>query len=117
MARILILEPKPELLELFVRVARRVGLEPMTDDDGTRPDLVLVEPASDRSLALAHEVRRNFHDVPIVCASTLYPTTQTRGLAPAAHLTKPFRLSRLESTLRDALSSASWAGSGQASGR
>ena len=107
MARILILEPKAELLELFVHVATRMGLEATTEVDGTRPDVVLVEPAGHRCLALAHAVRRSFHDVPIVCASILYPTTQSRVLEPAAHLTKPFRLAHLEVTLRDALASPS----------
>jgi DNA-binding response OmpR family regulator len=106
MARILICEPHPDLRVLLEAVVRRAGHEPvgqgeLTTDDA--PELIILEPASADSLAAANGLRRRLEDLPIIFASILPPTAETKALRPAAHLMKPFRLGELETAIASAL--------------
>jgi CheY-like chemotaxis protein len=105
--RILILEPQPELRELFGRVASRLGHEAVIEVDANAPeppaDVILLEPDGARGLAAARVLRSRFPEIPLVCASTLPPTSELRReLSPVAYLTKPFSLRELEDALGDA---------------
>jgi CheY-like chemotaxis protein len=104
---ILILEPQPELRELFSRVASRLGHGIVTEVGSNAPeppvDVILLEPAGARGLAAARALHERFPEIPVVCASTLPPTSELRRkLSPVAYLTKPFSLRDLEDALADA---------------
>ena len=106
MARILISEPHHDLRILLEAVVRRAGHEPvghgeLTVDDA--PELMILEPASADGLAAAAGLRRRLEDLPIICASVLPPTAESRKLAPRAHLVKPFPLRELEAAIASAL--------------
>jgi DNA-binding response OmpR family regulator len=107
MARILISEPHPDLRTLLEAIVRKAGHEPvgqgeLTSDDA--PELMILEPASADGLAAAARLRSRLADLPIICASILPPSPETRALGPAAHLLKPFRLGELEAAISTALS-------------
>lgn len=111
MGRVLVLEAQPELRDLLSLVVRRAGHEPVYDDRGGADELqplaaVIVEPASDRLLALAAGLRAASDELPVICVSVLPPTPASRSLAPFEHFVKPFRIGELESTLRGAVPSA-----------
>jgi DNA-binding response OmpR family regulator len=106
MARILISEPHPDVRTLLEAVVRRAGHVPvghgeLTSDDA--PEVMILEPASADGLAAAVRLRSRLEDLPIICASILPPSAQTRALAPAAHLLKPFGLVELEAAISAAL--------------
>lgn len=106
MARILISEPHPDVRTLLEAVVRRAGHEPvghgeLTSDDA--PELMILEPASADGLAAAVRLRSRLEDLPIICASMLPPSAETRALGPAAHLLKPFGLVELEAAISAAL--------------
>jgi CheY-like chemotaxis protein len=108
MGRILVLEPEPEVRELFERIVRRLGHEPVREvgsDSIVAPvDVVLVEPESPRGYAVAREVHGRFPAVPVVCASTVPPSGSVRSmLSPREYLVKPFSVAALERALSDAL--------------
>jgi len=109
---VLILEPQTELRELFTKVAARLGHQAVTAValEGPEPpaDVILLEPDGARGLAAARELHARFPEIPVVCASTLPPTTELRReLSPVAYLTKPFPLRTLEHALADAFASRS----------
>jgi DNA-binding response OmpR family regulator len=106
MARILISEPHPDVRTLLEAVVRRAGHVPvghgeLTSDDA--PEVMILEPASADGLAAAVRLRSRLEDLPIICASILPPSAQTRALGPAAHLLKPFGLVELEAAISAAL--------------
>ena len=92
------------LLEAQVRA---LGHEPLLLDaaeeeaPGSDVDLVLVETASPRGLALARRLRRERPEIALAVVSVSDPTDATRALAAEAHLVKPFRLAELDRVLRD----------------
>ena len=104
MARILILEPHPELRELFSLVTRRLGHEPVVPngrppEEYTDLDVVLVEPAGQRGLAVAELLRERSPETRVVCASVLPASEAAGALDPVAYLVKPFSLAELEQAL------------------
>jgi CheY-like chemotaxis protein len=112
MGRILILEPQPEVRELWAHVAERLGHETVTEvppnPEAAPVDLIVLEPDGTRGLAIARALHERFPEIPLVCASTVPPTRELRHeLSPHAYLTKPFPLVALERALADALNGAS----------
>jgi CheY-like chemotaxis protein len=108
---ILILEPHPEVSQLFGQVALRLGHTSVTEvspDASVAPvDAIVVEPTGKRGRALARLLHERFPDIPVICASTLPPTPEIRAdLEPRAYLTKPFMLADLEQALAAALEPA-----------
>ena len=108
MGRILILEPHPEVRELWSLVAERMGHESVEDVPSSTAfapvDAIVLEPDGTRELAIATTLRRQFPEIPLVCASIVPSTPELRReLAPRAYLTKPFPLAVLERALTDAL--------------
>lgn len=106
MARILISEPHPDLRALLEAIVRRTGHEPvgqgeLTNDDA--PAVMILEPASADSLAVAARLRRRLEHLPIICTSVFPPNADTRELRPIAYLVKPFRLGELEAAIVSAL--------------
>jgi CheY-like chemotaxis protein len=106
-ARILILEPQPEIRELVERVAERLGLESVTDDvDGVDLDAVVLEPESGQALERATRLRSSSPDLPMICTSIAPPNAATRALCPHAHLIKPYTLRDLSQALASAVQAA-----------
>jgi hypothetical protein len=102
--RILILEPEPELRDLFARVARRLGHESVTDAASESVDAVLVEPENARTYAAARQLHERFPDVPVICASIAMASGDVRReLEPRRYLLKPFAVTELERALSEAL--------------
>ena len=98
MARILISEPHPDLRVLLEAIVRRAGHEPVGHGElavDEAPAVMILEPASAVDLAAAARLRRRLEDLPIICASILPPSPETRALSPSAYLLKPFRVQRL----------------------
>jgi CheY-like chemotaxis protein len=110
MARILVAENHPSIRRLLELRLEHLGHEPVAYD-GTLAgleavDVVVLEPADPELLWFARLLRRDFPDTPIVISSSRGRTLETAWLRPAAHLVKPFALSRLERALDDALALA-----------
>jgi DNA-binding response OmpR family regulator len=111
-ARILILDPSPEIRELIARVVRRLSHEPVGAGwlpDGRVPEceLAVVEPAFEESADAARRLRQLRPDVPIVCVS-IYPKWDpaVAALDAVAYLMKPFALAELEAAIRAAVGDA-----------
>jgi CheY-like chemotaxis protein len=105
-ATILIVDPDPanrSLLELLVlRLGHRpIGQRELTE--GEEPDLMLLEPASQPGLRLAHRLRERLMQLPILCVSIEPPSEETSSLQAIDHVMKPFRRSTLEHALEQAL--------------
>lgn len=105
MARILIVEPHPEVRELLERVIARLGHEAVAG----RPDTVdlvsfdacVLEPAAAAGETAARALAEA--SIPTVCVSIWPPAPELDRLEPVAYLLKPFSLGDLEQALRDAL--------------
>jgi two-component SAPR family response regulator len=105
-ATILIVDPDPATRSLLELLCLRLGhdaIGPREWVDGEEPDLVLLEPASRPGMRLARGVRRRFPQLPILCVSIDGPSPDSRELTPVDHVMKPFRRSRLERALEQAL--------------
>jgi CheY-like chemotaxis protein len=112
MGRILILEPQPDVRDLWAHVAERLGHESVTEvppnPDAAPVDVIVLEPDGPRGLAIARALRERFPEIRLVCASTVPPTRELRReLSPHAYLTKPFPLAALERALADAFDGVS----------
>jgi DNA-binding response OmpR family regulator len=104
MARILVVEPHPEVRELLERVVGRLGHEVIaeTDHDPVGVDLVLVEPQGWGATELARRAREE-SGAAVLCISVAPPTEESRALEPVAHMVKPFALAELDRAVMDAL--------------
>jgi CheY-like chemotaxis protein len=106
-ARILILEPNPDVRLLFEAQLRQLGHDPVVWEHGPVDleslDCAVVEPAPAEALERARELRRELPDLPIVFISTRPPSVETAALRPRRHLVKPVLLGRLERLLDEAL--------------
>jgi DNA-binding NtrC family response regulator len=105
-ATILIVDPDPanrSLLELLVlRLGHRpIGQRELTE--GEEPDVMLLEPASEPGLRLAHRLRERLLRLPILCVSIEPPSEETSTLDAVDYVMKPFRRSTLEHALERAL--------------
>jgi CheY-like chemotaxis protein len=109
-ARILVAEKHPAVRLLLERRLEHLGHEPVAWDGGDAAvetvDAALVEPADPETLAFARTLQRDHPDLPIVVSSVRGRTLETAWLRPAAHLVKPFAVSRLEQALDAALALA-----------
>jgi CheY-like chemotaxis protein len=108
-ATILIVDPDPANRSLLELLCLRLGHRPIGPREwvaGEEPDLLLLEPASRPGLRLARGVRRRFPRLPILCVSIDGENLETRALEPVDHVMKPFRRSRLEAALEQALTRA-----------
>jgi DNA-binding response OmpR family regulator len=111
MARILIIDPSPEISELLAHALGRLGHEPVTaaafsaDDEAPSIDAALIEPAFPETFAAATRLRELRPRLPIVCLSIYPKSVAVAALAPIAYLLKPFTLAELERTLIAALDS------------
>ena len=107
-ARILIVEPDPELSELLSRVVARAGHEPRVYVGAAsrapgQVDALVLEPQAPGAVALAARLREEQPALPIVEVSLGAPSAEALALEPAAVLEKPFTLGQLEEALESAL--------------
>jgi CheY-like chemotaxis protein len=109
MARILIVEPHPEVRDLLVRIVRRLGHEDVGLEDGSvgdaAIDAALLEPAATGGFELALTLSER--GVPVVCVSICPESGELRALEPVGYLLKPFALDELERALLTAIAKAS----------
>ena len=104
-ARILIVEPHPDVRTLFVHVVRRAGHDPVIPgDEDVDVDAAVIEPGDPEGLACARRLRALGR--PVVFASIFPPEQETLALEPAAYFVKPFALGDLEQALAAALAPA-----------
>ena len=104
MARILILEPSPEISELLVRLVARLGHEPLLEAPaGGEVAVVVVEPASRACVDAALAIRDEHPHLPVVCVSVCEPSRDMAVAEPHAYLVKPFPLAEFERAVLSAL--------------
>ena len=110
MARVLILESNPAVRRLLQLRLERLGHEAVLPGGGETAletiDAAVVEPADPGMLAFARSLRRDDPNLPIVVSSVRGRSLETAFLRPAAHLVKPFAISRFERAVDDALALA-----------
>jgi hypothetical protein len=106
---VLVLEPDPEIRELVALVARRLGLDAVSEvpTPAASVDAVVLEPESFRSLLAAQVLHERFPELPIIVASIAPPSREASELRPLAYLQKPFALGDLQHALAVALSASS----------
>ena len=106
MATILIVDPDPANRSLLELLVLRLGHRPIGQrelSEGEEPDLMLLEPASEPGLRLAHRLRQQLLQLPILCVSIEPPSEETSSLDAVDYVMKPFRRSTLEHALERAL--------------
>lgn len=107
MSRIVIAYPLgavSELLRIVLDLHGHVSVD--HDDIGVLEgelDALIVDPTWPIGLACAHELRRSYPDIPIICVSVHSPTQEAQALRPVSYLTMPFHLADLELAVRRAL--------------
>lgn len=110
MARILVLEPYPEIRDLLSHVIAGLGYEPVLHSGAREAppdvDVLLLEPGYPSGLDIARELRRRSPQLPIVCLSIYPPTPEVAALDPVAYIVKPFALTTLQRALEDAVARA-----------
>ena len=112
MARILVIEPEAQAREYLESFLQELGHEVVqleSEVGGLKkgswpaPDLVLLEPADEASLATARALRERVAHLPIICLSSEHLVEVGESLEAAAFLMKPFRGRLLEWALAEAL--------------
>jgi DNA-binding response OmpR family regulator len=101
MARVLILEPHPDIRRLLELVVRRLGHEPVVlrngDPDPDDVEAAVIDLGDGKGLLLARRLRDA--GCPVVLTS-IYPADDAaRSVRPAAYLVKPYPLHKLERAL------------------
>jgi DNA-binding response OmpR family regulator len=112
-ARILVIEPEAQAREYLESFLQELGHEVVQlegeigglDETASwpAPDLVLLEPADEASLATARALRERIAHLPIICLSSEHLVEIGESLQAAAFLMKPFRGRLLEWALAEAL--------------
>jgi DNA-binding response OmpR family regulator len=111
-ARILVIEPEAQAREYLESFLQELGHEVVQlegEVGGLKkaswpaPDLVLLEPADEASLATARALRERVAHLPIICLSNEHLVEVGESLEAAAFLMKPFRGRLVEWALAEAL--------------
>ena len=97
MSRVLVLEPDPDVRELFGRLLHHLGHQTVSDA-GHDVEVVLLEPASKPARQILASVRLRRPNVRVVCTSVC-ARRDVDDVAGDAFLQKPFSLAALRSTL------------------
>jgi DNA-binding response OmpR family regulator len=104
-------EPFPEVRGLLERVLEELGHVPVPHRRGWQErlpevDVLILEPALEDGVALAHALRETKPELPVICTGTGPPAHEVRALRPVAYLPKPFAVAELEQALRGAIDRA-----------
>jgi DNA-binding response OmpR family regulator len=109
-AKILVVEPDPQVRELLLLQLRHLGHDPVdggaagdVPGAGAECDAVVLEPVSPVTRLFAALLRLRFPELPILFVSIESPTEATMKLGPARYLVKPVSLATLQSALEDVL--------------
>jgi hypothetical protein len=106
-ARILIVEPHPDVSSLFEVLIQRLGHEPVRYQDLAPDldtiDLAIVEPGDEVGFEAAKAIRAR--GVGMVFVSVFPPEAETLAMRPIAHLVKPFGRHSFAHAVQAALSS------------
>lgn len=97
MARIAIDEPSPELRDLFTRVVKRLGHEPVPAEEALAAQVLLLDPDG-RSVPVEPPA-----GVPVILCSVYSPSPAFERFRATAHLVKPFSRGQLERAIARAL--------------
>jgi len=115
MAKVLIAEPSADVRALLERAIVRLGHEPVVHDSRLPAseddiDVLLLEPAFNGGLELAHVLRAGRPGLAIVICSIFPPSRQLNQLGAVAHVLKPFQRDTLEHALTAAVAVAAASG-------
>jgi DNA-binding NtrC family response regulator len=105
MARVLIVEPEPDLRSLAEQALLELGHEPVLFDDDApnAPVDAVILATFDGMTTVTDELRRRRHDLPIIIVG-MRPAGPSAGtVPPVAHLIHPYTLAQLQSALQGAL--------------
>jgi hypothetical protein len=104
-ARVLIIEPDPDLRLLARDVVSELGHEPVLESDreGADPLDVILLAVSGRSTTLASGFRRRYPGLPIIYLHTREASYESHAVPPAARVLKPYTVGDLQRALDHAL--------------
>ncbi len=105
MARVLIVDPEPDLRLLAAEAVSELGHEAVVLEQPEPPgavDVLMIAPCEDMR-ALVERLRAAFEDPPVVLVSVTPPGEESRALRPASYLAKPYTLKALDQALVRAL--------------
>lgn len=104
-ARVLIIEPEPDLRLLANDAVLELGHDPVLEsnqDGDDRVDVILLA-VSGGSTTLASGLRRRYPGLPIIYLHTREASYKTQAVPPAARVFKPYTLGDLQRALNHAL--------------
>ena len=99
MAKIAVIEPDPQLRELFDQVVEALGHEAVADGPC---DLILVEPGWPRGRSRAVRLLEEHPGLPVICVSSRTPDAWA-GEVSTAFVFKPFGLQELRDAIANTL--------------
>jgi CheY-like chemotaxis protein len=105
MARVLIVEPEPDLRSLAEQALLELGHEPVLfeDDTPSEPIDAVILATFDGMTTVTDELRRRRHDLPIICVGMRPAGGGAGTVPPVAHLMHPYTLAQLQNALQGAL--------------
>ena len=96
------IEPSPDVRDLFTRLLARLGHETTFVADGGPVDVAIVEPTAAEAAAAVEQLRAARPDMPVVCVSVAPKSAET-ALGCVAYLVKPVHLDQLRAAVDCAL--------------
>lgn len=105
MARVLIVEPEPDLRQLAEEALVELGHDAVLCEDGhpAPPFDVLLLASFAGMRVVVEKMTDGSAAPPLVCVGTSTPSAEARALHPAVYLVKPYTLAQLEHALGRAL--------------
>jgi CheY-like chemotaxis protein len=104
MARVLIVDPEPDLRLLAAEAVTELGHEAVMLEEPvpqTAADVLMIAPCED--MRGVERLREFCHGLSVILVSVAGPGEDTRALAPAGYLAKPYTLEALDRALDRAL--------------
>lgn len=105
MARVLIVDPEPDLRLLAAEAVAELGHEAVMLEEPIAPteaDVLMIAPCEDMR-GVVTRLREASQGLSVILVSVAAPGEDTRALAPAGYLAKPYTLEALDRALDRAL--------------
>jgi CheY-like chemotaxis protein len=105
MARVLIVDPEPDLRLLAAEAVTELGHEAVMLEEPvpqTEADVLMIAPCEDLR-GVVERLREACHGLSVILVSVAGPGEDDRALAPAGYLAKPYTLEALDRALDRAL--------------